>query len=105
MFEKYTEKLIEYLPMDDPTFTAKLSDHKLLLGAINSQLKALPTQADKAWYFLNHVIKPALDNDDNSSFDNLLSVMEHCDYTHVEKLSSEIKSEIDKASGTEPGMS
>ena len=50
------------------------------------------------------MIKPALDIDDTSSFDNLLSVMEHCGYAYVEKLACEIKSEIDEANEVEEGM-
>ena len=100
---EYNVKLVIVLPMDDPVFVAKLSKHKLLPSDTNSQLEALPTQANKASYFLSHVIKPALAIDDSSSFDKLLYVMEHCGYDHVEKLACEIKSEIDKASDIEPG--
>ena len=95
-YEKYVEQLINCLPMDDVLFTTNLFNHKLLPRDIDNQFEALPTQADKALYFLNHVIKPALDVDDTLSFDNLLSIMEHCGYAHVEKLACEIKSEFDK---------
>ena len=90
--------------MDDPSFTAMLCSCDLLPGNMSYELKRLPTQTEKAWYFLDHVIKSALDIDDNSKFDNLLSVMEHCGYAYVEKLSSEIKSEIDNTNNIEPGM-
>lgn len=100
-YEKYAEKLIKLLPMDDALFIAKLSDHKLLTGNISNQLKALPTQLAKASYFLDHVIKPALVTGDTSSFDNLVSVMRHCGYDHVEKLAYKIEFEIDKASDIE----
>ena len=103
-YEKYAEKLVRCLPMDDTLFIAKLSNHKLLPGDTHDQLKALPTQPAKALYFLNHVIKPALDIDDTSSFDNLLSVLNQCGYTHVKALASKIKSEIIKMSGTELGI-
>ena len=103
-YEKYVEKLINCLPMEDILFITKLFKHKLLPGDTDNQLKALPTQAARALYFLNHVIKPTLDFDDTSSFDNLLSVMEHCGYDHVEKLAGEIKSEFDKESDFEAGM-
>ena len=93
-YEKHAEKLVRCLPMDDALFIAKLSDHKLLPGDTHDQLSAQPTQSAKALYFLQHVIKPALDIDDKSSFDNLVSVMDHCNYAHVEKLASVIKSEI-----------
>ena len=98
------EKLVKCLPMDDTLFTTKLSTHKLLPGNTDSLLKALPTQATKAAYFLDHVIKPALEIDDTSSFDDLLSIMEHCGYAHVEKLSHKIKAEINKESDIKPSM-
>ena len=100
-FEKYTERLIKCLPMDDTSFVAKLSDNELLLEDMNYQLKALPTQATKASYFLDHVIKPALDIDDTSVFEKLLSAMEHSGDAHVEWLSCEIKSEIERVDGIE----
>ena len=90
--------------MDDTVFVANLSNYKLLPGDTNSQLKALPTQANKASYFLDHMIKPTLDINDTSNFDILLSVMEHCDYEALKNLACEIKSELDKESEIEPGM-
>ena len=102
-YEKYTEKLVKCLPMDDTLFLTKLSTYKLLPGDTNDKLNALHTQADKASYFLSHVIKPALDIGDISSFDSLLSVMEQCGYVHVEKLAFEIKSDMSKESDTGPG--
>ena len=104
VYEQHVEKLVKCLPMDDTLFITKLSTCKLLPGDTNSQLKALPTQAAKASYFLGHVIKPALDIDNTSSFNELLSVMEHCGYAHVETLSCEIKSEMNDGSDTRPGM-
>ena len=102
-YEKYVDKLVKCLPMDDAVFITELTKCKLLPGDTSSQLEALPTQAKKALYFLNHVIKPALDIEDISNFEHLLSVMEHCGYPHVEKLACEIKSEIDKGNETEIG--
>ena len=87
--------------MDDFLFISKLSECQLLLRHTN---EALRTQVAKASYFLDHVIKPALDIDDTSSFDNLLSVMEHSDYTNVKILASIIKSEFDKEADIKPGV-
>ena len=103
VYNRYSENLIKCLPMNDTLFIAKLSTYKLIPGDTSDQLKVLPTKAAKASYFLDNVIKPALDIDDTSSFDDLLSAMEQCDYVYVEKLSSKIKSEIDKANDIEPG--
>ena len=102
VFEKYTEKLVRCLPMDDTFFITKLSHHKLLPGDTRNHLKNASTQPAKASYFLDHVIKPALDVDNTSSFNNLLSVMDQCEYDHVIQLASKIKSEI-KMSDSEPG--
>jgi len=93
VLKKYAEKLIRCLPMNDVRFIAMLSNHELLPGNTNNQIKALPTSTDKASYILDNVIRPALDIDDTSSFDNLLSVIEHCGYAYVETLAHEIKSE------------
>ena len=101
---EYIDKLVTALPMDDPLFIAKLSKHRLLPSDTDSHLKALLTQAEKSSYFLDHVIKPALEIGDSSGFDKLLSVMEHCGYDHVEKLACEIKFKIDKASDVGSGM-
>ena len=102
-YDKYYENLVKCLPLGDALFIAKLSTYNLFPGDTSDQLKALSTQAAKASYFLGHVIEPALDIDSTSSFDHLLSAMEQCDYANVKKLSSIIKSEIDKANNIEPG--
>ena len=100
-FDKYSETLVTCLPMNDTLFIAKLSKFNLLPGNTNDQLQALPTQADKAFYLLNHVIKPALDISDTISFESLLSAMEQCDYDHVKRTACMIKSQM---SNTESGM-
>ena len=93
-FDKYSEELVKCLPMNDTLFIAKLSTFNLLPGNTNDQLQALPTQADKAFYLLSHVIKPALDISDTFSFENLLSIMKQCSYDHVKKIAGIIKSQI-----------
>ena len=103
-YEKYAEKLMGCLPMNDTLFTAKLSNCDLLSKDTSDQLEALPTQVAKASYLLNHVIKPTLDIGATFIFDNLLSVMEHCGYAHVEKLAYEIKSEIHEGYDLKPFM-
>ena len=101
---EYNDKLVIVLPMDDPVFISKLSTHNLLPGDIDNHLKALSTSAEKSSYFLNHVIKPALDVGNSSGFDKLLFVMENCGYDHVENLACEIKFKINKASNVGSGM-
>ena len=63
-YENYVEKLVKCLPMDDTLFIVSLSKHQLLPGNTSNKIETLPTQADKVLYFLNHVIKPALDIED-----------------------------------------
>ena len=95
-YRGHVKKLVKCLPMDDTHFITELSAEELLPGDTDSKIKAKATQVEKALYFLDHVIKPALDIDDTSGFDNLLSIMETCGYTHVQKLAVTIKSEMDK---------
>ena len=96
-YDDFVQKLVKYLPMNDTLFIAELSQKRLLPGDTQREIKALPTAAKKAEYLLDNVIKPALDIDNHSSFDKLLSVMENCGFEHVEKLSYEIKSKIHKS--------
>ena len=95
-YEGYVEKLVKCLPMDDVLFIAKLCRDKLLPGDTKNKLTSLSTEADKAWYFLNHVIKPALEIGNTNGFTKLLTVMKECPYDHVQTLSCEINNEIDK---------
>ena len=103
VFEEYATKMIECLPMKDRTFIAKLFASNLLLGGTKDELDDIPGWAKKAQYLLYNVIKPVLNIDDTSSFNRLVSVMEHCDYHNVHTLSCEIKSYLDKRSDIEPG--
>ena len=104
-YDSHVEILIKCLPMDDALFITKLSSHNLLPGDNPSKIKSLSTPAEKASYFLTHVIQPSLDIDDISDFDNLLSVMEDCGYNYVKKLSCKIKSEIYKPADIKSGIS
>ena len=98
-YQNYVENLVKCLPMDDAYFIAKLSAQQLLPGDTENKIKTLSTQADKASYFLNHVIKPAVDinEPETSCFDKLLCIMQECDYIHVKKLAVTIKCEINKS--------
>ena len=103
-YYNYVEKLVKCLPMNDASFITKLSQQRLLPGNTQNEISTLPTPVKKAIYFLDSVIKPALEIGDSSNFEKLLSVMENCDYDHVEKLSGEIKSEINQQIGHKSGM-
>ena len=69
IYFNHVDKLVECLPMDDTLFITKLSKQQLLPGNTQSKIEELSTQADKASYFLSHVIKPALVIDDTSEPD------------------------------------
>lgn len=96
LYESYVEKLVKCLPMDDAHFITKLCSHHLLPGDTENKIKAFNTESDKSLYFLNHVIKPALDIDDVCGFKKLLLVMQSCGYEHVQKLSYQIENDISK---------
>ena len=89
--------------MDDPHFVAMLSACTLLPRDTENKIKVLSTQADKALYFLSHVIKPALDIGDTSCFEKLLSIMQSYGYSHVQKLADIIKIEIDRKKSNTSG--
>ena len=94
IYDNYVDRLVKCLPIDDTSFITKLSEQKLLPGDTESKIESFSTPAEKASYFLSHVIKPALDIDDTSSFKRLLSVMQECDYDHVQNLSNKIRDDI-----------
>ena len=93
-YQNHLEKLVRCLPMDDTHFITKLSAKQLLPGDTESKINALSTQADKVSYFLCHVIKPALDIDHISGFDELLTIMQSCGYIHVKDLAATIESQL-----------
>ena len=93
VFKQFFAKLAKSLPMDDPIFVAELFSHDLLPGDHYDQVESRSTRADKAVYFLNHVIKPALTSD-VGSFNELLNVMEDSDYPNVKELTVQIRSKL-----------
>ena len=66
------------------SFIAKVYLHLIF----SLEILILPTHVDKAFYLLNHVIKPALDINNTYSFENLLSVIGQCGYDHVRNWNS-----------------
>lgn len=94
IYERYVDKLVKCLPMDDAHFIANLSAKQLLPGDTENKIKQLSTPSDKASYFLSHVIKPAIEIDDVSDFKQLLSIMHDCGYNHVQKLSLKIDQDM-----------
>ena len=96
MYEKYFSNLVEVLPMDDVTFKAKLSKNNILPNGVDAHIESLPTVSEKADYFLKRVIKPSITISQTKEFNNLIATMKECGYAHVERLASEMKSEIIK---------
>ena len=104
IFDHNVEKFVRCLPMDDTLFIAKLSAQHLLPGDTHAKVKAISSQSEKASYFLDHVIKPALDIDDTSDFEKLLSVMQDSGYNHVKNLSCKIRSNLDDLSNSKSSI-
>ena len=77
-YDNHVKKLVICLPMDDAHFITALSAQKLLPGDTKNKIEKLSTQAEKASYFLSHVINPALDIDDTCNFETLLTIMQNC---------------------------
>ena len=98
VFEDYKEKLVRVLPMNDVIFTTQLSTYKILPDSVDAHIKSrsLPTEPDKADYYLENVIKKSLDTDGTEEFEILITVMEKCGYRHVERLAKAMKSDLDK---------
>ena len=97
VFKQFFAKLAKSLPMDDPLFVAELFSHDLLPGDHYDQIESRSTRADKAVYFLNHVIKPTMVHD-VGSFNELLKVMEDSEYCNVKELAQQIRSELSEES-------
>ena len=93
VFTKFYSQLVKSLPMNDALFRAELFTNSLLPGDHKEHVESLslPTKAEKASYFLDHVIKPSVTGDDGSSFDKLLNVMEDSDHQGVKELAELIR--------------
>ena len=94
VYEKYVNKLVKGLSMDDVTFTTQLSSYNLLPDSVDAHIKSLPTQCEKADYFLKHVIKPSLDIDETEELDNLITVMDKYGYPHIKRLANKMKLDL-----------
>jgi len=93
VFQSFFATLAKSLPMDDPIFIAELFSHGLLPGDHYDQVESRSTRAEKAVYFLNHVIKPSLITD-GGSFNGLLNVMEDSEFPNAKILAQQIRSKL-----------
>ena len=89
IFDKFYEKLVACLPMDDANFRASLKTAGLLPGDLKSAVTLKSTsRAEKAEHFLDHGINNNIDN-----FSKLLRVMENSKRDELKVLVSEIREE------------
>ena len=91
VLKEFYSKLVKTLPMNDALFIAELYSRDLLPDDVIEHVQSLPTRADKAMYFLDHVIKPSVTTSVGSSFDQLLNVMEDGQDQCVKELAKLIK--------------
>ena len=95
MYEKYFEKLVKALPMDDVQFIAQLTTNHLLPSGVDDYIKSLPTKSDKAYHLLKNIIKSSLDIDETEEFTNLIATMEKCGYPHIIRVANQMKSDLE----------
>ena len=92
VYYKFYSELVSSLPMKDAVFVATLVT--LLPNDVKGKVQSQPTAAEAASYFLDHMIKPAVECGDNEPFDILLSKMEISGDIHLKNLAQQIKEEI-----------
>jgi len=86
VFQHFYPQLVQILPMDDVTFIAQLFSVNLLPGDAKDLMGSHPTQASKASWFLDRMIKPSVKTGIGGKFNNLIKVMEHSEYDNVKEL-------------------
>ena len=96
VYMKHIENLVKALPMDDVKFITQLTSNGILPDSVAAHIESLPTQSDKADYYLKKVIKPALDINETAEFKKLITVMEKCGYSHVKTMANKMKSDLEK---------
>ena len=89
--------------MKDAIFVADLFTNALLPDDVKDRVESCATSAEKASYFLDHVIKPSVTSGVSSNFDKFLKVMEDSKYLTVNELAKQIKRERCKRSNTAIG--
>jgi len=90
VIQQFYSELVRVLPLGDATFRSDLFSAGLLSINLKKELKSLETDAEKAEYFLDCVIK-----NDITSFQQLASVMEGSADEIVRKLARRIKDRIE----------
>ena len=75
VFERFYLELTEVLPMIINKLTVIFYSGNLLSGDHKHRIDCLPTNKEKAEYFLDKVIKPGLEINYTEQFDKMLMVM------------------------------
>ena len=89
IIRKYYADLVEYLPMNDVKFRARLYSADLLPGNLKEEIQSKLTAAEKAEHFIDYGIK-----NDTENFDKLLTIMEDDDNgDHLKRLVQKIHTE------------
>ena len=96
IIEKFYERLVTCLPMDDAKFRASLKTAGLLPGDLKSAITSKSTPAEMAEHFLDYGINNNIDN-----FSELLTVMENSKRKELKALVKEIQESIPRS--VEPG--
>ena len=91
-YKQFYPQLLQVLPMDDAVFLGKLFHNNLLPGDTKMMISAKQTQAQKAAYFLDHVITPAfhVDEASNTLLNKLLKLMTESEYDTTRLLAANI---------------
>ena len=90
LFRDHYSLLLRGLPMTDPTFVGALFTNGLLPGNVKETIDLLSTSSEKAAQFLDKIIQPSIDINNNSSFNKLLKVMNESDYDRMKQLAETI---------------
>jgi len=96
VLKEFRQRLVKVLPMEDTYFITNLDTADLLPGNTKDKVQSasLPTIADKASHFLDHVILPDVDNN-RSNLDKLLNVMKKSEFRVLNGLGTDIQRALD----------
>lgn len=94
IFQQYYPNLVKLLPMNDDTFIAELYKNHLLPDNIKANIKSLPTPIQKATEFLDNIIKPSVECEDDTCLNALLTTMRGSSNIMVRKLAETISSKV-----------
>ena len=94
VYHKYYPQLVSTLPMKDAIFLSHLLS--LLPGDLKEKVETKSTAAEAASFFLDNMIKTAVESGNMESFDILLLKMETSDNINLKRLAQSIKQDLQK---------